>query len=58
MKWSQIRNQHLVLEIPRFGGHVGFVALNSHCEYWHETRVASFINDVTGNETEEHGGNP
>ncbi len=52
------KNQCLVLEIPCFGGHVGLVALNSRFEYRHETRVASFINDVMKNEKEECGGNP
>jgi predicted alpha/beta-fold hydrolase len=37
------QNPDLFLETPSFGGHVGFVALNSDAEYWHETRVTSFI---------------
>jgi predicted alpha/beta-fold hydrolase len=34
---------YLFLETPSAGGHVGFVALNPQHEYWHETRVTSFI---------------
>ncbi|MBD3308089.1 alpha/beta fold hydrolase [candidate division KSB3 bacterium] len=37
------RSQHLWLETPANGGHVGFVACNPAREYWHETRVAAFI---------------
>lgn len=36
-------SRYLVLEIPKYGGHVGFMAYNPDQEYWHETRVASFI---------------
>jgi predicted alpha/beta-fold hydrolase len=36
----------LFLEMPISGGHVGFVDFNPSGEYWHESRVASF---VTGN---------
>ena len=39
------QNQYLFLEIPPTGGHVGFVTFNSYGEYWHETRVTSFIID-------------
>jgi predicted alpha/beta-fold hydrolase len=33
----------LFLEMPASGGHVGFVDFNASGEYWHESRVASFI---------------
>ncbi len=36
----------LFLEIPALGGHVGFVTFNNDHEYWHETRVTSFIIDA------------
>lgn len=36
-------NSHFFLEIPSFGGHVGFVTKNSHQEYWHESRIAAFM---------------
>ncbi len=38
-------SRYLVLEIPKSGGHVGFMAFNSANEYWHETRVAAFITE-------------
>lgn len=31
------------LEMPRYGGHVGFVAWNDQNEYWSEQRVKSFL---------------
>ena len=37
-------NPLLHLEIPRFGGHVGFIAFNGKGEYWSESRAISFIN--------------
>ncbi len=36
-------SRDLFLETPFSGGHSGFVALNSEHEYWHETRITSFI---------------
>ncbi len=36
---------YLVLETPRYGGHVGFIACNAANEYWHETRIAAFITE-------------
>ena len=38
-------SQYLYLETPPLGGHVGFVTRNSAHEYWHETRIISFIID-------------
>jgi uncharacterized protein len=37
------KNPNLFLEIPKSGGHVGFVAFNRSGEYWSETRAASFL---------------
>ncbi len=37
------KNLNLFLEIPKFGGHVGFVAFNRLGEYWSEARAASFL---------------
>jgi len=34
---------YLFLEMPPSGGHVGFIDFNSTGEYWHETRIASFL---------------
>jgi uncharacterized protein len=34
------------LEMPSWGGHVGFVSFNEESEYWSETRAASFLGDV------------
>ncbi len=39
-------NPRLTLEIPRFGGHVGFVAFNSHGRYWSEQRALRFLRRV------------
>lgn len=38
-------NPFLFLEIPRSGGHVGFVQFNARGEYWSESRALSFIGD-------------
>lgn len=37
-------NPHLFLEVPRHGGHVGFLSFNSRGEYWSETRTVAFLN--------------
>ncbi len=42
------RNPMLTLEIPRYGGHVGFVAFNGHGRYWSEDRVLRFLRQFTG----------
>lgn len=34
---------HLFLEVPRTGGHVGFVRFGSGGEYWSEVRAAAFL---------------
>lgn len=36
-------NEHIILETPRHGGHVGFVQQNPKNEYWSETRVKRFL---------------
>ncbi|WP_263786006.1 YheT family hydrolase [Salinibacter grassmerensis] len=36
-------HDQLVLEVPRSGGHVGFVSFNDSGEYWSERRAASFL---------------
>lgn len=38
-------NPNLFLEIPKHGGHVGFVSFNEREEYWSESRAVSFLND-------------
>lgn len=35
----------LYLETPESGGHVGFAQFGKKGEYWHETRVRSFVNE-------------
>ncbi len=37
------QNPHVILETPRYGGHVGFVAFNSKGCYWSEERALKFI---------------
>lgn len=40
------QSNHLQLITPKYGGHVGFVQLNSTQEYWSETLCRTFIQDV------------
>ncbi len=40
------RNSNISLEIPRFGGHVGFMAEFGEREYWSEKRTAQFLATV------------
>lgn len=40
------KNPNLFLEIPKSGGHVGFIAFNRAGEYWSETRTASFLESL------------
>ena len=37
------QNSNVHLEMPRSGGHVGFVSFNHGGEYWSETRAGSFL---------------
>ncbi len=37
------QSAYLFSEFPQNGGHVGFVAFNSHKRYWHEERILSFF---------------
>ena len=42
--YEEARNSdYLFLETPTFGGHNGFVTFTPEHEYWHETRITSFI---------------
>lgn len=36
-------NPNLFLEMPKWGGHVGFIDFNATGEYWHEMRVATYV---------------
>jgi predicted alpha/beta-fold hydrolase len=38
-----LANPNLFLEVPKSGGHVGFIQLNRDHEYWMEKRVVEFI---------------
>lgn len=40
------RNPSLLLEMPRFGGHVGFVGQSG--TYWSETRARQFLVELLG----------
>ena len=40
------KNPNFFLEIPDYGGHVGFIAFNRGNEYWHEKRITSFLIDM------------
>jgi predicted alpha/beta-fold hydrolase len=39
------RSETLFLEIPRHGGHVGFVTFNNGGRYWSESRALSFLGE-------------
>lgn len=36
-------NRYVTLEVPQYGGHVGFVTFNKENEYWHERKILSFL---------------
>jgi hypothetical protein len=36
-------HDRLTLEVPKSGGHVGFVSFNDAGEYWSEQRTTSFL---------------
>lgn len=36
-------NPNFFLEMPKSGGHVGFIAFNKQKEYWFESRLVSFL---------------
>jgi predicted alpha/beta-fold hydrolase len=37
-------NPNLFLELPDAGGHIGFITLNHHGQYWSEWRAITFLN--------------
>lgn len=39
-------NDNIFLEIPRYGGHVGFVGNGNDNSYWLEQRAAAFLNTI------------
>ncbi|MEQ8176244.1 MAG: alpha/beta fold hydrolase [Syntrophomonadaceae bacterium] len=42
--WEEARsNNNIFLEVPKWGGHVGFMPKVDSDEYWHEQRVAEFM---------------
>ena len=41
------RNPNFFLEMPKSGGHVGFISFNRRREYWFESRVVSFLNNLS-----------
>ncbi|MFB6272019.1 MAG: alpha/beta hydrolase, partial [Salinibacter sp.] len=36
-------HEHLTLEVPRSGGHVGFVSFTDTGEYWSEHRTTTYL---------------
>ena len=47
---SKQRGRHVALEVPRYGGHVGFMERRINGEYWSEKRVVAFIlNEIESN---------
>lgn len=38
------QSEYLTLEIPRHGGHVGFIQHKADGHYWHERRTVDFLN--------------
>jgi len=41
------KNEHVFLEIPKSGGHVGFIEFNQEKMYWSEKRALHFLTDLT-----------
>lgn len=41
-----VANPNFFLEMPKSGGHVGFISFNQRGEYWFESRVVSFFNSL------------
>ena len=39
------KTPYLFFEMPKSGGHVGFVDFKSNGEYWHETRIGAFASN-------------
>ena len=39
-------NPYITMEIPKSGGHVGFIEFNRQNRYWSEKRAVSFLNSV------------
>lgn len=39
-------NPHFYLEMPKHGGHMGFIKLNEDKAYWSETRTVEFLNGL------------
>mgnify|MGYP006276622911 CR=1 FL=1 len=39
------QNPYITLEIPKSGGHVGFIEFNPQNRYWSEKRAVSFLNN-------------
>jgi len=37
------KSKKIFLEVPEKGGHMGFVTFSRNGEFWHETRVAEFV---------------
>jgi predicted alpha/beta-fold hydrolase len=37
------QNPNLFLEMPKYGGHTGFIQSDNNGEYWHETRITEFV---------------
>lgn len=42
------RNNTFFFEVPRYGGHVGFVSFNTERLYWSEQRAVSFLESEIG----------
>jgi len=40
---ESLNHKHVYLELPRFGGHVGFMQCNSDKSYWSERRAIAFL---------------
>lgn len=40
-------NPFLRLEMPRYGGHVGFMSINKEQRYWSESRAIAFLNSCS-----------
>lgn len=47
--YQQSVNPNIYLEIPKYGGHVGFMNRSINAKYWSEARTVSFIQELFKN---------
>jgi predicted alpha/beta-fold hydrolase len=45
--YQQIINPNIYLEVPKYGGHVGFMKRRINGKYWSESRTVAFIQELS-----------